>query len=93
MKINVWLIGAIITILILWWILSPKSEFFDIFPATPFGAVPIRSKMHVLLDKDGNEECVSYQSPQMNGINGCALVPCPPQYESDTICWCCDNYF
>lgn len=83
MNINIWFIYFFVVILIIWFIITPTTEKFT----------PIRAFLHANMDENNNAINYSYQSPHMNGIQGCAIVPCPENYNEKIICWKCCNYF
>lgn len=80
----IYAIILVIMIILITMFLQTKSESFD--------NLPLRSKVHVKLDRYGNTIYQSPQSPPMNGELGCTQVPCPSKYPDDYICWCCCNY-
>ena len=85
-KVNLWFIGVIIVLLILWYIFVPSNddsrEFFN----------DIKPKVHAKLNKDCGVEYYSWQSPRQNGEDGCASVPCPKNIDDNVTCWVCCNY-
>ena len=81
-RLNLWFLGFIIVLLILWWIVIPNNETFE----------GIKPHYHVKLDKDCNVIYTSWQSPAQNGELGCALVPCPNKFGDNVTCWRCCNY-
>lgn len=99
MKVNIWFLGLMVIILILWYIAIPITEKFESqinmsAPTPPFKDIEgIKPRIHAKIDKNGDAAYYSWQSPHMNGEQGCTQVPCPSKFDDNIICWCCCNYF
>jgi len=83
MYINKYFIIVVIILLIFWWLVHPQPirEGFHNF-----------DRIHLMVDGDGEPINWNYQSPNQDGINGCAMVHCGAGYMDDIVCWRCCNY-
>ena len=88
-KLSTNLAIIVIGLIIVWWVLlggSPPDERFEL------PGLPLRSRVHVKLNKNGNTIYESLKPPSAHGELGCTQVPCPSKYADDVTCWCCCNY-
>ena len=67
-----------------WWIIMPSVEGFN--------GLPLRSKLHIIVDRNSNPISWNYQQPSGDGIYGCTQTSCPDTFPDDAVCWCCCNY-
>jgi hypothetical protein len=73
------LVFAICALLFLWYFVLPSVENF----------LPIKTNIHVEIDKDGYPLEYSTQTPHQNGKEECTKVACPKLYDNDLMCWKC----
>lgn len=84
----------IIIVLILIFIGFRFRNSTEHFAGESWSTEPLKEISHVIVGKQGEPLLTSPQQPSGNGINGCAVVPCPKtkEYDDRTVCWCCCNY-
>ena len=69
--------------LLCWWVLQPPNEHFE----------QLAAPLHVIVADGCREMSISNQQPSGDGIYGCAVIPCPDEYDVPNVtCWSCCNY-